>query len=83
MALEFNRQKYLNILKTEGYAVAISTLHRDMERVEYQSFEGDMKFETELHRMHDEMRSFSRELWRQALEEGPQPDPVTRMTRLG
>ena len=68
MVLAFDRQKYLNLLKTEGYPKALTVLHKDMEAVEYQSFEGDMKHEDELHARHDEMRAFSRQLWQLALE---------------
>lgn len=75
MALDLNRQKYLAILKSDGFHGAITALHHDMEKVEYQSFEGDMKDESRLHGVHEAMRAFSRELWQLALDQGPDRDP--------
>jgi hypothetical protein len=70
MSLDFDKQKYLDVAKSQGVHAAITLLHKDMERVEYQSFEGEMKDEGRLHRLHDQMRGFSRELWGLALDKG-------------
>ncbi len=58
-----NRQKYLDIVQTQGIPAALTALHRDMAVVEYQAFEGNRKAEPEMLAQLNEMRDFSREIW--------------------
>jgi len=67
---QLNRQKYLDIVQTQGISAALTTLHRDMAIVEYQAFEGNRKTEPELLEQLNSMRDFSREIWDIALREG-------------
>ena len=60
---QFNRQKYLDIVQTQGIPAALTALHRDMAVVEYQAFEGNRKNEPEMISQLNAMRDFSREIW--------------------
>ena len=66
-----DRQKYLKILQKEGLSAAITTLHRDMERWEFETFEGREGWQPEMWTFLEECREFSRELWRVSLGEMP------------
>lgn len=59
-----DRDKYLKILKIEGLAAAITALHRDTERVEFEAFEGRQGYRPEVIQYLESVREFSRELWR-------------------
>jgi hypothetical protein len=69
---ELDRAKYLEILKTEGLPAALTALHRDSEILEFQTFEGEGGFKPEMYRFLEDVRTFSRELWRVSLGEIPQ-----------
>ena len=66
-----DRAKYLKILQSEGLHTAISSLHRDMERWEFETFEGREGYRPEVFKFLEEAREFSRELWRVSLGEMP------------
>lgn len=59
-----DRDKYLKILKIEGLSAAITALHRDTERVEFEAFEGRQGYRPEVIEYLENVREFSRELWR-------------------
>jgi hypothetical protein len=63
-----DRQKYLEILNSQGVSAALTVLHRDMAIVEYEAFEGDRRAESERLGVLTEMRDFSREIWQIALD---------------
>ncbi len=66
-----DRAKYLEILKSEGLSAALTALHRDAERIEFETFEGQGGFRPDLYAHLEEVRLFSRSLWRASLGETP------------
>jgi hypothetical protein len=68
---QIDRAKYLEILKTEGLPAALTALHRDSEVLENETFEGPGGYKPELYQYLEEVRTFSRELWRVSLGEIP------------
>jgi hypothetical protein len=71
--IKLDRAKYIEILNSEGLSAALTALHRDSERMEFETFEGRDGFKPQLFEYLDEVRAFSRELWRVSLGETPQP----------
>lgn len=67
--MTLDREKYVNILRSEGLHTAITALHRDMERIENEAFEGRDGYNPELVSYLGELREFSRSLWKTSLEE--------------
>lgn len=59
----FDRQKYLSILEKEGLSSALTTLHRDIEQLEFDTFEGLEGWKPEMFEELKLIRDFSRELW--------------------
>ena len=59
----FERQKYLDLLQSEGLSQALTVLHRDIKQLEFDSFEGTEGWKPELFEKLKAIRSFSRELW--------------------
>ena len=66
--LQFDRQKYLDILSTQGLSAALTALHRDQERFEFETFEGSAGYQPEAFVDLQEIHQFSRELWNIDLE---------------
>jgi hypothetical protein len=71
--IKLDRAKYIEILNSEGLSAALTALHRESERMEFETFEGRDGFKPQLFKYLDEVRAFSRELWRVSLGETPQP----------
>lgn len=69
--MQIERAKYLDILRSEGLPAALTALHRDAERLEFETFEGQGGFKPELYAYLEEVRAFSRELWRVSLGDVP------------
>ena len=69
--VKLERVKYLDILKSEGLPAALTALHRDSERMEFETFEGRDGYRADLYAYLEEVRAFSRELWRVSLGETP------------
>ncbi len=69
--VKLDRPKYIEILKTEGLPAALTALHRDSERMEFETFEGRDGYRADLYEYLEQVRSFSRELWRVSLGETP------------
>jgi len=67
-----DRAKYLEILKSQGLSAALTALHRDGETMEFETFEGPGGYKPEMYSVLEEIRTFSRELWRVSLGETPQ-----------
>lgn len=70
MLTSFDREKYLQILRTDGVNAAITALHLDTERWEIDTFEGTPGYQPEMWKELLAVREFSRELWEIALKEG-------------
>jgi hypothetical protein len=68
---KIDRAKYLEILKSEGLPAALTALHRDSEVLEFETFEGPGGYKPEMYAFLEEVRTFSRELWRVSLGENP------------
>jgi hypothetical protein len=66
-SFQFDKEKYLRILRSEGITAALTTLHKDTTGWEYQSFEGEKGYQPEMWKSLDTVREFSRELWEIAL----------------
>ena len=74
--LKLNKEKYLQIARTQGAQAALTQLHKDTERWEYQTFEGDKGYQPEMFEDLKDVRAFSRELWELALKNGSGSAPV-------
>ncbi|MBC7693263.1 MAG: hypothetical protein H7222_15980 [Methylotenera sp.] len=66
---KLDREKYYQILKSEGLSAAITTLHRDSTGFEFDTFEGRDGYSREMWDGLFDVREFSRELWNVALEQ--------------
>jgi hypothetical protein len=60
---KLDREKYIQIARTEGAQAALTRLHRDTERWEWDTFEGEQGWKPEQFEALREVRAFSRELW--------------------
>ena len=67
MEIKLDRQKYLRILQEKGAPLAISELHKEIDRLEFELFEGRDGFEEKNFTDLQEFRDFSRELWNRHL----------------
>lgn len=74
--LPFDREKYLQIAKTQGVNAALTALHIDVERMEYQTFEGQDGWKPEDWQKLHSVRDFSRELWQMDLDRIVAPKPT-------
>lgn len=61
--IQFDREKYIQIMRTQGIQEALTALHLDTERWEVQTFEGDAGYQPEMWKDLLAIREFSRELW--------------------
>ena len=68
---KLDREKYLQIFEKEGLSAAITALHRDTERWEFDTFEGPKGFQAEDWQKLPEVRDFSRELWNLSMKDHP------------
>lgn len=59
----FEKEKYIQIFKSEGMSAALSRLHKDVSEWEYVSFEGEQGYLPEMWQALELVRQFSRELW--------------------
>ncbi|MBC7385341.1 MAG: hypothetical protein H7301_04140 [Cryobacterium sp.] len=69
--MKLDRVKYLDIVAAEGLPAALTALHRDSERMEFETFEGRDGYKADLYAYLEEVRAFSRELWRVSLGQIP------------
>lgn len=59
-----DREKYLQIFKAQGLSAALTALHIDQERAEFETFEGEAGWQPEMFKgLLEEYHTFSRELW--------------------
>lgn len=64
---EINKEKYFKILNETGVSAAITALHHDAERMEFETFEGRDGYDEKKYLILESVREFSRELWRSSL----------------
>jgi hypothetical protein len=64
---QFDREKYIHIMRSEGVGAALTALHLDTERWEVETFEGDKGWQPEMFKDLEGVREFSRELWEMSL----------------
>ena len=62
-SIDFCKEKYLNIAKTESIQTAVNQLHHDLWDVEQECFDSPNGYQPEVWVTLNEMRLFSRELW--------------------
>lgn len=60
---KLDREKYLRILKTNGYSAALTQLHLDKNEMEIETFEGQDGYQRDMWNYLQEVRDFSLELW--------------------
>ena len=66
--IHLDREKYFAIAQAEGVSAALTRLHLDLEKMEFETFEGEKGYQPLMFRELDEVRMFSRELWQVALD---------------
>jgi hypothetical protein len=66
---QLDKQKYLDILKNQGLAAALTSLHRDRDAMEFDTFEGREGYQSDKFTAIIEINEFSRELWDRAMDE--------------
>lgn len=71
MDLSFDREKYLQIARTQGINAALTQLHHDTAAWELEAFEGRDGWKPEMWKKIAQVRDFSRELWEMALKTEP------------
>lgn len=64
-----NKEKYFRIMREEGVEAALTTLHHDKEKLEFETFEGKEGYQRELWDYLEEVRQISRELWDLSLQD--------------
>jgi hypothetical protein len=67
MIQQFDRDKYIRIMRSEGVGAALTALHLDTEGWEVETFEGDKGWQPEMFKDLMGVREFSRELWEMSL----------------
>ncbi|MEO7165112.1 MAG: hypothetical protein ABI041_19500 [Bdellovibrionia bacterium] len=60
---EFNREKYLQIAKSQGIGAALTQLQTDTVGWEYEAFEGEKGYQPKEWQALLAVRDFARELW--------------------
>ena len=58
-----DREKYIEIRRTQGLSAALTELHRDKEQLEFATFEGEKGYQPEVWKVVQEACDLSRELW--------------------
>ncbi len=58
-----DKERYFQILRTNGLHAALTELHREKEQLEFVTFEGEKGYRPELFQKIEEYCEFSRELW--------------------
>lgn len=66
-----DQEKYIRIARTQGHQAALTQLHRDTERWEFDCFEGKKGWNPEMWKALDAVRSLQRELWNEAVHQQP------------
>jgi hypothetical protein len=72
--MQIDREKYVQILNTQGVNAALTQLHLDVRDWEYEAFEGEKGWQPAMWEELEKVRGFSRELWEIALRKSPTPN---------
>lgn len=68
MSQKIDRDKYIAILHQDGINAALTALHQELGRIEYDTFEGPGGYKPDQLEILREYRDFSKELWTLARE---------------
>ncbi len=60
---QFTKQKYLDMVQTNGLQTTVNQLHQDLWTLEQECFDTPEGFQADLWKQLNELRLFSRELW--------------------
>ena len=63
--IKFDKEKYIEIIKSKGLPAALTALHHDLDLLENTTFEGRAGWQPEMWNAMHAMRDFSRDLWDQ------------------
>lgn len=63
-----NRSKYIEIARIQGVSQAITQLHHDLWNKEFDAFEGENGYDADKVAQLEEIREFSRQLWKSSLD---------------
>ena len=69
---KLDKEKYIQMARTEGLNAALTRLQRDTELWEWDTFEGEAGWKPDQWEALREVRSFSRELWELGLKNANQ-----------
>ncbi len=64
----FQKEKYVQLMNSEGAPAALTQLQKDIIQWEYEAFEGPKGYQPEMWRELESARTFARDLWNQALQ---------------
>jgi hypothetical protein len=67
-AFKFEKEKYVQLMKSQGISSTLTQLQKDTSEWEYQAFEGEKGYQPEMWNELQKVREFSRELWDLALQ---------------
>ena len=59
----FTKQKYLDLVKSDGLEAAVNALHQDLWTLEQECFDTPEGYQPGVWKHLNELRLFSRELW--------------------
>jgi hypothetical protein len=60
---KLDREKYIQIYRSQGLSAALTALHQDKERLEFVTFEGEQGYQPEVWTTVQQACDLSRELW--------------------
>ncbi len=69
----FDKEKYLKIMKSQGVQAALTALHKDTNKWEIYSFEGEKGYQPKIWQELEKVREFSRSLWDMSAVQGLGP----------
>lgn len=70
-----DREKYIEIARTQGVHEAITQLHHEMISIEFESFEGPKGYQPDMWESIKAFRALSIDLWKLRPEESGNPYP--------
>ena len=65
--LKIDKEKYHQIVRSEGLNAALTRLYRDTEHWEWDTFEGEKGYQPQQWEVLRDVRAFARELWDSSL----------------
>ncbi len=73
MPKSLDQEKYFRILATEGLNAALTELHQDMWKLEFECFEGPKGYQPQIFEDLKQYRHFSVSLWNRNRDPGIKP----------